>query len=184
MKKFLFFSIVFLSGASLNAQISIGKLVGKNASNYKLGYGLFTFFDFPLNEDGNKSIRLELMDIAFFPGKEGGSFFTNPNGKGYLSIKLGYKNIFSETKTGFYLEPSVGWCRVVHSEDGPGDSHSDGFAAALEGGYSLEVGERGHTFNFGLKYETDRAGSPLHNISSVGLRISYAFNMFQKKDNY
>jgi hypothetical protein len=70
------------------------------------------------------------MDFAFFPSK--------PIRKvpiGYLSIKLGYKYVFSETKTGFYLEPSAGYCRVVFND--PSDwqtqtSYGDGVAAALE----------------------------------------------------
>jgi hypothetical protein len=32
---------------------------------------------------------------------------------------------------------------------------------------------------FGVKYETDRGGAGL---SSVGLRLSYAFNMFRRKE--
>jgi hypothetical protein len=183
MKKLLLLFFLFLLYSSLDAQLSIAKLVGKNANNFKLGYGLFSFWDFHLNDQENKSIRLELMDIVVFPGKGGGSFFTNTTGKGYFSLKLGYKNIFSETKTGFYLEPSVGWCRVVSAEE-PDGTYGDGIALALEGGYSLEVGERGHSFNFGLKYETDRAGSPSYTINSIGFRVSYAFNMFRKKDDY
>lgn len=182
MKKLLCFYLLLLITVSLQAQLSITKLVGKNASDYKLGYCLFTYLDFPLNAEENKSIRVELLDLSIYPGKTGGSFFTNPNGKGCLSIRAGYKNIFSETKTGFYIEPSLGWCRVVHSEEGPGDSYADGLAAALEGGYSLEVGENGHAFVFGLKYETDRASDPLHTLNSIGFRLSYTFNLLRKKD--
>ena len=61
--------------------------------------------------------------------------------------------------------------------------YGDGVALALEAGYSLEVGQRGHEINFGLKYETDLAGAN-HTISSVGLRVSYQFNLFRKKDDY
>ena len=60
---------------------------------------------------------------------------------------------------------------------------ADGVAAALEAGYSLEVGQRGHEINFGLKYEADIAGAN-HTISSLGFRVSYQFNLFRKKDDY
>ena len=42
----------------------VAKLVGKEASKYGLGYGLFTYLDFPLANE-NQSFRIELMDLAF-----------------------------------------------------------------------------------------------------------------------
>lgn len=164
---------------STNAQLSIAKLVGKNANKYKFGYGLFSFYDFPINSTENQSVRLELMDLVFFPGKDG-NVFTATYGRNYISIKAGYKYIFSETKTGFYIEPAAGYTRVVDvlvDQDDP--IYGDGVALALETGYSLEVGQRGHVMNFGLKYETDRTRLIL---SSVGFRVSYAFNMFRRKE--
>lgn len=184
MKKLLILAFVFLSLSGFSyAQLSITKMLGKKSKDYRLGYDLFSFWEFPLGGTDNKSIRLELMDFAYYPGKTGGSAFETPNGEAYLSIKLGYKYIFSETKTGFYLEPSAGWCRVIHSEESMPTTFGNGIAGALEGGYSLEVGQRGHTFNFGLKLETDRASS-VHTINSLGFRVSYAFNMFRKRDDY
>ena len=181
MKKIFLFVILFSSlNTTSHAQLSLTKAVGKNADKYRLRYDLFSFISFPLNSE-NQSIRLELIDFAYFPGKTGGSAFTTPNGAGYLSIKLGYKYVFSETKTGFYLEPAVGYCRVVYSREGEDPTHGDGVAGAMEGGYSLEVGQKGHIINLGLKYETDR-GSSSHIINSVGLRLSYEFNMFRNKE--
>src|SRR4030095_15730485 len=123
--------------------LSLTKMVGKNANKYKLGYDLFAFYDFPLNSEGNfKSIRLELMDLAYFPGKDGNGFTTG-SARAYISIKIGYKNIFSETKTGFYIEPSLGYCRVVEANEDEDATYGDGIAGAFEAGYNLEVGERG-----------------------------------------
>lgn len=183
MKKISLFLLIGIVSSSLHAQLSLTKMVGKNAAKYRLGYDLFSFYDFPLNSDGNyKSIRLELMDLAFFPGKDGKAF-TTASAQGYLSIKLGYKNIFSETKTGFYVEPSVGYCRVVDAPAGASQgTFGDGIAGAMEAGYNLEVGQNGHELTFGLKYETDRAGAA-HTISSVGFRFSYSFNLFRKKED-
>ena len=190
MKKlFLFLLFSVIAAAGLSAQLVVSKMLGKNSDKYKLGYGVFSFLDFPLNQDGNRSIRVELMDFAYFPGKEDNTIFNTSMGrtvatisKGYISIKLGYKYIFSESRTGFYVEPSAGFARVVDATDDESTTtHGDGLALAFETGYSLEVGQRGHVLNFGVKYENDRAGTT---ISSVGFRVSYAFNMFARKSDY
>ncbi|ANE50397.1 hypothetical protein [Flavisolibacter tropicus] len=169
---------LLITGTTVQAQLQMAKVVGKNADKYKLGFGAFAYYDFPLNEVGNQSARLELMDLAFFPVKNKDVDAS----AAYVSIKLGYKHIFSETKTGFYLEPQAGYCRVVVAAPNESEaSHGDGIAAALEGGYSLEVGQAGNVLNFGLKYETDRAGKE-HTLSSVGLRLSYSFNLFRRRE--
>lgn len=158
----------------------IAKLVGKDAAKYGTGYGLFSYLDVPLASD-NQSLRIELMDLAFFPTK-GEKFFTSTaDAKGYISIKLGYKYVFSETQAGFYLLPSAGYCRAVIINEGEDATYGDGIAGALEGGYTLEVGQNGHTLNFGLKYEYDR-GNKTHIIQSVGFRVSYGFGLFRKKE--
>ena len=174
MKKIVLCVLVAVTcSLSLHAQLALAKVVGKNADNYKLGYGLFSYYDIPLNDIGNQSARIEILDVAYFPSKT-----QEVPSKGYVSIKLGYKNIFSETKTGFYLEPQVGYCRVA---DGDGN-YGDGVAAAAEVGYSLEVGQNGHTFNFGVKYETDRAGKE-NTMSSVDFRFSFSFNLFRQRED-
>lgn len=164
-------------------------MIGKNADKYHLGYSIFSFFEFPLKSSEHQSLRLELMDLAYFPGKQYNTTVVTPNGpelttfsKLYFTIKLGYKYIFSENRTGFYMEPSAGFGRVVDlGEDESTTTKGDGLAFAFETGYSLEVGQKGHVMNFGVKYENDRGGSTL---SSVGFRVSYAFNMFNKKADY
>lgn len=99
---------------------------------------------------------------------------------GYISIKLGYKYIFSETQTGVFIEPQAGWCRVVNST-GCAGSHADGICLALETGYSLEVGQNGYALIFGVKYEADLAGSNF-TCSSVGSRLSYTFHFGRKRE--
>ena len=146
MKKFLlFFILTSLFATRSQAQLSLTKMIGKNSNQYRLGYDIFSFWDFPLNSE-NKCIRLELLDFAYYPGKTGGSAFSTPNGTAYLSIKLGYKYIFSETKTGFYLEPSAGYCKTMFMQEGQDPTNTNGIAGAVEGGYSLEIGQKGHTF--------------------------------------
>jgi hypothetical protein len=162
------------------AQFMVSKLVGKDAAKYGLGYGSFAYLDFPLTSD-NQSFRVELMDLALFPTRGENLFTSTADVKGYISIKIGYKYVFSESQAGFYLLPSAGYCRVVLAKEGEDATYGDGFAGALEGGYTVEVGQKGHSLNFGLKYEYDR-GNATHIIQSIGFRVSYAFGLFRKKE--
>src|SRR6188508_5617 len=111
----IFFLLVLLLTASLfaHSQLAVVKMIGKNSGQNKIGFGVFGNYDIPLNDIGNKSLMIELLDLSFFPGKE-----INSEGddiaRGYISVKLGYRKIFSqESKTGFFVEPQLGYCRVV-----------------------------------------------------------------------
>ena len=163
------------------SQLEILKMVGKNSKQNSIGYGLFGNYDVPLNETGNKSLMIELLDLAFFPGKEIDDA-GNEIARGYISVKLGYRKIFSEeSKTGFFVEPQLGYCRVVVVDDRlPDATYGDGFAAAIETGYSLEVGQSGNAFLFGLKYESDMAGSE-HTMQAIGFRVSFSFSFLRRK---
>jgi hypothetical protein len=181
MKKYLLLFIITAGlSSSAYSQLMVSRMLGKNADNAQLGYGFFTFLDFPLNNE-NTSIRLELLDMAYYPQKNADVY----SPIGYLSIKAGYKYVFSEDQAGFYLEPSVGYCRVVNSgaENFANADYSDGIAMAMEGGYSLAVGQKDNTVNFALKYETDRAGSGFI-INSIGFRVGISFHIFRRKDSY
>ncbi len=179
MKKINLFILLLIVSYAGSAQLMVTKLVGKDSEKNSLGFGVFAYYDFPIGEMGNQSIRIELMDLAFFPAKNSD---VDP-AKAYISIKLGYKYIFSEEgKTGFYIEPQAGYCRVVATPpELPDATYGDGIALAMEAGYSLEVGARGNAINFGLKFENDRAGKE-HTISSIGFRVSYSFNLFKRRD--
>ena len=108
--------------------------------------------------------------------------YSTTSSKLYISIKGGYRYIFSDSRTGVYVEPAIGYGRVAEiNEDQAETTYGDGLALAFETGYSLEVGQRGHVFCVGIKYESDRGGSKLN---SVGLRLSYAFNMFRRRSAY
>ena len=179
MKKILpFTALALLFSFAANSQLMVSKLVGKNSENSSLGFGIFLFYEIPLNDEGNRAVRLELLDAAYFPKKD-----ENLNSiLGYLSIKAGYKYVFSETKAGFYLEPQAGYCRVVLDDVDEVDAVAgDGVALALEGGYGIEVGQRGNMINFGLKYEWDIAGEET-TISSIGLRASFSFGLFKRRE--
>jgi hypothetical protein len=168
--------VLLIASKPAISQLAVFKRLDKNASESNIGFGAFAYWDIPLNEIGNRSVVVELMDLAYFPPKDNA---INPV-IGYLSIKAGYKYVFSdETKTGFYIEPSAGICRVVNEDQADGN-YGDGLALALEGGYTLEVGQRGNSLNFGLKFESDLAGSD-HTISALGFRVSYSFHMFRRR---
>src|SRR5688572_4945363 len=122
MKKLSILLLFTALSTCLHAQLAVAKMVGKNADKAKLGFGAFSYIDIPTNEEGTQSFRIELLDFAYFPRK-----IDEDPSRAYLSIKLGYKYIFSETKTGFYVEPQVGYCRVVVVEqDAPEAEHGDG----------------------------------------------------------
>lgn len=173
----LFFTSLLSAGT--HSQLMVSKLIGKNANNAKLGYGTFTFLDFPLKNADNQSIRIEILDFAYYPQKSSDI----DNTIGYVSIKGGYKYVFSEGQTGFYVEPSAGYCRVVASNnlDPLAKFYGDGFALALEGGYSLGVGQGDNAINFALKYETDQTGDFVAN--SVAFRVSFSFHLFRRRDS-
>jgi hypothetical protein len=179
MKKRLpLLALAILFSVAGHSQLMVSKLIGKNSENSKIGFGVFAFSDFPLNEEGTRSVRLELLDFAYFPKKD-----EDLNSiLGYISVKVGYKYVFSETKTGFFIEPQVGYCRVVLDDVTQADAVTgDGVALALEGGYGIEVGQNGNTINFGVKYEKDIAKSAT-TISSIGFRVSYSFGLFKRRN--
>jgi hypothetical protein len=179
-KLLLIITLSAFVSASSHAQLGLTKLLGKYSSTTKLGFNLFAHYDFPLNEDGNRRFKLELIDFSFYPPNNSDV----DDSKAYLAIKLGYKYIFSEDQTGFYLEPQLGWCRTsAYFYNSTAATYKDGIAAALQTGYNLEVGQRGNAFDFGLKYESDMAGSD-YTLGSISFRISYSFNLFRKRDSY
>ena len=151
----LFFTIGLVFGGMkpLHGQVAVTKLIGKHAKAYKLGYGIFSSLNFPLNAK-NKSIRLELLDVGLYPGQD--PYYA----LGYVSIKCGYKYIFSEDQTGLFIEPSAGYSTVLSAVPYLEEAiHSDGIAAAFEFGYNMEIGKRGHTISLGVKYEYDRGSA-------------------------
>jgi hypothetical protein len=169
---FLFSSACF----SIHSQIAVAKIIGKNAKYSHIGGELFLFYSYPINEIGNRLAVLELGDFAYFEPKSSDSAYIN----GYISIKAGFRYIFSEeTATGFYIEPQIGYAQVDRNTSAePG--HGGGVAIAAIGGYNFEVGKRRNSLNLGLKYETDLAGSN-YTMSSLSLRFFYSFGLFRRK---
>jgi len=182
-KSFIIFIFSLFMTSSLYSQVMVTKLIGKNSKNSGVGFGVFSFLDFPLhiNQMENQSIRFEWVDFAYYPPIN--SYI--PSIIAYISNKLGYRYIFSETKTGFYIEPEAGFGQVVINEpDSTNDKTAYGLALALEVGYSLEVGQRGNSLIFGLKYENDLPSSYQYNANSIGFRFAFCFQLLRRKSNY
>ena len=66
MKKYL---LIFLIAAGFSSsaysQLMVSKMLGKNADNSQLGYGFFTFLDFPLGNE-NTSIPISIVRSDIF----------------------------------------------------------------------------------------------------------------------
>lgn len=186
MKKGIFILLITCGGYfPAHSQLALTKILGKNAKEHiAVGFGTFANYAFPLNEVGNNNLMIELLDLSFFPGIVQEAYPYDRVLRAYLSIKAGYRKIFSEESiTGFFIEPQIGYCRVVVANDNEPDvKYGDGFAAALEGGYNLEVGQRGNSLSFSVKYEADLAGKD-YTIHSMGLRFAFNFLMFRRRGN-
>lgn len=177
MKRNIALSLLIIISTALHSQLEVSQPIGKYSHNSTTGFGIFVYDDLSLNDVGNRSLQLE-FDFLYFPRKshEINSVIA------LASIRVGYKYVFSEeSKTGFYLLPSAGYCRVGTSDD-PDPIIGNGVALAAEAGYNLEVGNRGNNFAFGLKYETDIASAET-SISSIAFRVSYAFHLFKKRSD-
>ncbi len=175
MNKFIFLlSGLLLLSIFSYGQLGVLKMIGQDAEKAKLGYSLFLAYNINISAAGNRVLTLELLDGGFFPGKDE----DEDRLIGYVSIKAGYRYIFTqEGKTGFFLEPQLGYCKVVrHREDNVSKS---GVAAALIGGYSLQTDSRGSSLLFGLKYEADIAGKA-YTLQSTGFRVAYIFSLARR----
>jgi hypothetical protein len=184
-KKLLLIVLLFIcSGSTLHSQLAVLKMVGgKHSKEYKIGFGTFYTIGIPVNETGSQNISLELIDFAYFPVKSSSDL---EEGGGYFSFKLGYRYIFSEeSKTGFFVEPQAGFClTAIGPENDIGGDPGKGIALAMIAGYSLEVGQRGNNFIFGLLHEADLAGNN-QSIHSFGLRVAFNYSFLGKrKDRY
>ncbi|HVG11968.1 MAG TPA: hypothetical protein VM843_03140 [Flavisolibacter sp.] len=167
--KLLFLSFLSLIAFSLTSksQVIVSKLIGKDAGRYGLGFGGSALFDFQLATE-NKSFRLDLELIAF-PEKKHKLSTAETGYKTLVSVRGGYKYVFSETQLGLYVVPSAGYSRLIIEEGGQTAGHS-GIAGALEVGYTFELGQMARKFNVGLKYEYDGVGSS-NTIQSIGFRL-------------
>ena len=173
LKKILLFQAAVFLYFSLSGQVSIMKIVGKNAEGYKPSAGIFYSFDIPVNPVENNSVIFELFDFGNF-------YVKNNSGKeatAYLSVKAGFRHIFSaEGKTGLFIEPQAGYC---WTSDNSYSTIQGGLALAIVTGYSVEVGFSGNSLLFGFKYETDLPGNNKQ-INTIGFRFAFNYSFKAK----
>jgi hypothetical protein len=168
-------SVLFFSIMQVNAQLGVMKLVGKNTSNYTIGFGAFIKMGYPVSEGSD--VTLEIGADIFILNDGYGS-----DGTIMCPLKAGYRYTLNGTGQGFYVEPQVGFnlVGVTSLHDANGNQinlryHGAVFAAGT--GYLFNIGHA--PFDLNLRYETviDHGGS--NNFISLGLS---RFIRFKKRD--
>jgi len=144
-----------------DAQIELVKLLGDKGKDFKLGYGAFIKFSFPVSE--GTAITAETAFNFWFYNDDSG------DGMAIIPLKLGYRYFVSGSQSGFYLEPQAGY-NIYGVES---DTKFHGFVWAA--GTGFQFGER-TTFDIGIRYESviynASLGGPLH---FIGFRLSHNF---------
>ncbi len=171
--------MVCLCSLHAHSQLQFSKLIGKDSQKYGVGAGLFVYLDIPTASE-NQKFRIELFEFGYHPTK-GDGYFTAEEGKGFFSFRLGYKYVFSETESGFYILPTAGAANVmVITREETEAKNKWGFTSALETGYSLSVGERDNQISLGIKYEQAFIKNP-YNLQAIGLRLAYSTHLFSRR---
>lgn len=118
MRKLIILFVIAISYPFFgNSQLAVLKMISNHANDYKIGFCLFGNYDIPVKDAGNQSVMLELLDFGYFPAKSS----SNLHSRGYVSIKIGFRKIFSEEgRTGFFVVPQLGYCRVAEGDDALG----------------------------------------------------------------
>jgi hypothetical protein len=177
MKKvFTLAAALFLIVFHSNAQIEVDKLIGKNASNYGIGYGAFLQFAFPASDaaditaEGGVVIFLEKDDAT--------------EGIAAVPVKLGYRYTLNGEGDGFYVHPQIGYnVYGGKSEDVNGynqDTRFNGVMLSAGAGYIFYAGRT--SLDIGLRYETIIAKGI--NVNYVGLRFAHSFSFGGRKNDY
>lgn len=153
MKNCLIIFALLIVAAKASAQFEVSRIIGKNSAAYKNGYGIFLKIGYPVTEQSEVNAELAMR---FFFAKSG-----EGAGIGLFPVMAGYRYVFSETGSGIYIEPQLGYNfyeDVAENGDGP----YKGLAYAIGTGY-LSPSFGRVRINPGIKYETVRgAGGGLH----------------------
>lgn len=136
----LAFSIIMV--VNLSAQIQVSKLVGKNSSDFNLGFGGFLKLSYPASEEADVTLE------------GGATVFQLKQNKAYgwalIPIKAGYRYTLNQTGTGFYLEPQLGY--NVYGID-PDDNNSNGWILSGGAGYLFPSLDK-IQFDLGLLFQS------------------------------
>ena len=168
------FLLLFLSYA--DAQLGVMKLVGNDTKNYKMGFGAFVKFGFPVTEAGDATLEI---GVDFFPSKDAGE------GTAMCPLKVGYRYTLNGSGEGFYVEPQVGYdvygVTSLLDENGNNvDLKYHGVVLAAGGGYLFTIGNVPVDIN--LRYETVIAHGGSNNLVSLGITKYFGFGKRDRSD--
>jgi len=169
IKHFLLAISLFVS-FNLCAQIQVSKLIGKNSSDFSIGFGAFLKASYPISEaadvtlEGGANIFLLKDDPAY--------------GWAVIPVKAGYRYTLNQTGTGFYIEPQVGY--NVYGID-PDDNKFTGLILAGGAGYLFQPGGK-IQFDLGLLFESafHKGGS----ANYLSLRLTHNFSFRRRDSDY
>jgi hypothetical protein len=169
-------SILFFSVTLANAQLGVMKLVGKNTSDYTIGFGAFIKAAHPVSEGSDVTLEIGANIFILNDGYGSG------DGTIMCPLKAGYRYTLNGTGSGFYVEPQVGFniVGVTSLHDANGNQvnlnyHGAVFAAGT--GYLFNIGHA--PFDLNLRYETTIAHGGSNNFISLGIS---RFIRFKKRD--
>ncbi|MDP4218670.1 MAG: autotransporter outer membrane beta-barrel domain-containing protein [Bacteroidota bacterium] len=158
--------ILLVTILQAHAQIGVMKLVGKNTSNYSMGFGGFVKTGFPVSDGSDLTFELG-ADIFFLNDGYG-----TADGTIMCPLKAGYRYTLDGSGEGFYVEPQAGFNLVgitsLHDVNGQQvNLHYHGVVFAAGGGYLFNWWNA--PFDLNLRYETviDHGGS--NNFISLGI---------------
>lgn len=178
MKKILFVVPLLFLLTRVSAQVEVLKLTGQEGKDYRLGFGAFLKFAFPVNEASFLTIEAGANFIGQKEDRE--------QGMAIIPAKLGYRYTINGSGIGFYVEPQVGYnIYGVKSVYKPSlynyeDQKFHGIIGSFGAGYLFKPGNK-IQFDLGAYYE-----SVFYNGSSTryfGLRLTHNFG-FGKKEDY
>ena len=154
--------VLLFACSRLDAQIEIAKLIGKNSSDYKLGYGAFLQFAFPVTETSD--ITAEAGLLFWFLKDDSG------DGMAVFPAKAGYRYCINGRGTGIYVQPQVGY--TIYGVQS--NTKFNGFTWSAGAGYLFEPSGR-IQFDLGIRYESIVfQGS---SVNYIGLRLSHNFSL-------
>jgi hypothetical protein len=178
-KRLLAVMIIVSTVMQANAQLGVMKLVGKNTSNYDLGFGGFLKGGYPVSEGSD--VTLEIGADIFFLNDGYGT----ADGTIMCPLKAGYRYTLNGTGEGFYVEPQVGFnlVGVTSLHDANGNQinlNYHGVVFAVGTGYLFTAWHA--PFDLNLRYETviDHGGS--NNFISLGISRYISFGKRNSAD--
>lgn len=166
MKKAFFLTASLLCACYLHAQIEVVKIIGKGSEDYGIGFGAVLKAGIPVTEGGSATIEAGVVYSAI---KESGG----EQGIVFVPIKAGYRYVLNGTRSGFFVEPQVGYCVYGALTNDLVDQKVSGFDWAVGAGY-LFPSNRRTQYEVGLRYENVYyKGGP---VSFIALRFTSSFS--------